>query len=57
MSAKKEKLKEFHKNNIIESAKALFAERGTDRTSMDDIAKVADYSKTTLYDFPLTLLL
>jgi len=51
MPSKKEKLKEFHKNNIIETAKTLFAERGIDRTSMDDIAKVADYSKTTLYAY------
>jgi AcrR family transcriptional regulator len=51
MPAKKEKLKEFHRKNIIETAKALFAERGIDRTSMDDIAKKAEYSKTTLYAY------
>jgi AcrR family transcriptional regulator len=51
MAAKKEKLKEFHQNRIIESAKILFADKGVNNASMDDIASHADYSKTTLYAY------
>jgi len=47
--SKKEKLKEFHRNNILAVAKKLFIERGFAHTTMDDIAKSADYSKSTLY--------
>ena len=46
---KREKLKEFHRSNILEVAKKLFLENGFIQTTMDDIAKVADYSKSTLY--------
>ena len=48
---KKEKLKEFHRSNIIEVAKKLFIEKGVIQTSMDEIAKEADYSKSTLYAY------
>ena len=51
MPAKKEKLREFNKNNIIESAKILFAEKGVHNTTMDDIAAHSEYSKTTLYAY------
>jgi Transcriptional regulator len=47
--SKKEKLKEFHRSNILTVAKKLFIEKGIAHTTMDDIAKVADYSKSTLY--------
>ena len=47
--SKKEKLKKFHRNNILTAAKKLFIEKGITLTTMDDIAKVADYSKSTLY--------
>lgn len=46
---KKEKLKKFHQTNILEVAKCLFIEKGFVQTTMDDIAKEADYSKSTLY--------
>ena len=46
---KREKLKEFHRSNILEVAKKLFLENGFIQTTMDDIAKMADYSKSTLY--------
>lgn len=49
--SKREKLKEFHRNNILEAAKRLFIEKGTAGTTMDDIAREADYSKTTLYAY------
>lgn len=46
---RKEKLTEFNKNNILDAAKKLFAEKGVFQTTMDDIAKKADYSKSTIY--------
>jgi AcrR family transcriptional regulator len=46
---KKEALTQFNKNNIIETAKQLFAQKGVNQTTMDDIAKEADYSKSTIY--------
>jgi len=48
---KKEKLKEFHRNNIIAVAKKLFIEKGVVQTTMDDIAKEGEYSKSTLYAY------
>lgn len=48
---KREKLKEFHKNNILEIAKDLFANKGFIETTMDDIAKEGEYSKSTLYSY------
>lgn len=49
MQNKKEKLVRFNKTNILEAAEALFAEKGVVQTTMDDIAKKADYSKSTIY--------
>jgi len=46
---KKEKLIQFNRNNILESAKKLFETKGVEQTTMDDIAKDADYSKSTIY--------
>lgn len=46
---KKDKLIAFNKNNILEAAEKLFSEKGVKETTMDDIAKAADYSKSTLY--------
>ena len=46
---KKEKLIEFNKKNILDAAEELFAEKGIVQTTMDDIAKTADYSKSTIY--------
>jgi AcrR family transcriptional regulator len=47
--AKKERLSEFNRGNILSAAKALFHERGIAQTTVDDIAKRADYSKSTIY--------
>lgn len=47
--SRREQLTEFNRNNIIEAAKKLFQERGISQTTMDDIAKEADYSKSTIY--------
>ena len=46
---KKELLTKFNKDNIIRVAKELFSEQGIERTTMDEIAKRADYSKSTIY--------
>lgn len=46
---KKELLIKFNKDNIIRAAKELFSKQGIERTTMDEIAKKADYSKSTIY--------
>ena len=47
--SKKEEIAKFHRKNILEAATALFRERGIEKTTMDDIAKKAEYSKATIY--------
>ena len=47
--SKRDRLAEFNRGNILGAAKALFEERGVAQTTMDDIAKKADYSKSTIY--------
>lgn len=42
-------LEQFNRDNIIRAAKELFEVKGIDNTTMDDIAKHADYSKSTIY--------
>jgi len=49
MRKKKENLAACNKSNILESAKKLFAVKGLGQTTMDDIAREANYSKSTLY--------
>lgn len=46
---KKEALEQFNRDNILTAAKELFDSHGVDKTTMDDIAKYADYSKSTIY--------
>ncbi|MGB5824744.1 MAG: TetR/AcrR family transcriptional regulator [Proteocatella sp.] len=46
---RKEQLIQFNKSNILDAAKKLFSEKGILQTTMDDIAKEADYSKSTIY--------
>lgn len=46
---KKEALRQFHQKVIADVADELFQARGVEKTTMDDIARVADYSKATLY--------
>ncbi len=48
---KKERLAAFHREIILETARKLFHKNGIDGTTMDDIAKQADYSKTTIYNY------
>ncbi|MCR5580509.1 MAG: TetR/AcrR family transcriptional regulator [Pseudobutyrivibrio sp.] len=46
---KAEKMELFHRDNIANAAEKLFSANGIDKTSMDQIAKEADYSKSTIY--------
>ncbi|MCM1272763.1 MAG: TetR/AcrR family transcriptional regulator [Clostridium sp.] len=46
---KKEALEQFNRDNILTAAKELFDSHGIEKTTMDDIAKYADYSKSTIY--------
>ena len=46
---KKEKLIRFNKENILETAEMLFSNKGIEKTTMDEIAKRADCSKSTIY--------
>lgn len=47
--SKKQALTEFHRGSILAAAERLFSERGTEKTTMDDIARESEYSKATLY--------
>lgn len=50
MGAKKrEALEQFNRDNIVSAARELFEEKGIEKTTMDDIARHADYSKSTIY--------
>ncbi|MBR5952109.1 MAG: TetR/AcrR family transcriptional regulator [Pseudobutyrivibrio sp.] len=46
---KAEKMELFHRDNIANAAEKLFSVNGIEKTSMDQIAKEADYSKSTIY--------
>lgn len=46
---KSEKMERFHRDNIANVAEQLFSVQGIEKTSMDQIAKEADYSKSTIY--------
>lgn len=47
--SKKEALEQFHRNTISTVANSLFQDKGIEKTTMDDIARAAEYSKATLY--------
>jgi len=49
--SKKQRLVEFNATNILNAAKKLFSEKGITQTTMDDIAKEAEYSKSTIYAY------
>ncbi|MDR2547455.1 MAG: TetR/AcrR family transcriptional regulator [Lachnospiraceae bacterium] len=49
--SKKERLSAFNRSNILSAAKQLFFEKGIAQTTMDDISKEADYSKSTVYAY------
>lgn len=46
---KQELLSQFNRKNILSAAKTLFEYKGITGTTVDDIAKEADCSKSTLY--------
>jgi AcrR family transcriptional regulator len=47
--SKKQRLSEFNRNNILNAAKQLFLEKGITQATMDNIAKQAECSKSTIY--------
>lgn len=49
MGRRKKEPRSVHREKIASATSALFMEKGIAATSMDDIAKVAGYSKATLY--------
>ena len=50
MARKKEpELVETNRNRIIKAAKDLFEANGIEKVKIDDVAKIADMSKSTLY--------
>ncbi|KNZ41266.1 TetR/AcrR family transcriptional regulator [Acetobacterium bakii] len=49
MGRRKKELTEFHRDSIIQVAETLFEKNGIEKTTMNDIAREADYSKATLY--------
>ena len=51
MSTRKQKLIEYNRSIILDAAKKLFLEKGSDKTSMDDIAGAAECSKATIYAY------
>ena len=48
---RKERLTAFNRANIMKSASQLFKKKGIDGTTLDDIFKASDYSKTTIYKY------
>lgn len=49
MARRKKALAEFHRDQIAGAARLLFEQNGIGRTTVDEIAKTAEYSKATLY--------
>ncbi|MCL1914966.1 MAG: TetR/AcrR family transcriptional regulator [Eubacteriaceae bacterium] len=45
----KERLSAFNRDNILSAAKRLFIENGVLQTTMNDISKEANFSKSTVY--------
>jgi AcrR family transcriptional regulator len=46
---RKKKEKEIRRKDIIEAAERIFFTKGYDNTTMDDVAKEAEFSKRTVY--------
>lgn len=49
MGRRKKEPESAHRDNIAAAAECLFAQKGLQGTTMDDIAREAGYSKATLY--------
>jgi AcrR family transcriptional regulator len=48
---RKEREREFKKKEILSAAVKLFAEKGYEYTTLDDIAEAAEFGKGTLYNY------
>lgn len=48
-TSRKEKEREIRRNDIVEAAERVFSEKGYVLSTVDDIAKEAEFSKRTLY--------
>jgi AcrR family transcriptional regulator len=46
---KREAMIQFHKDSISQAAEKLFFNKGVEKTTVDDIARAAEYSKATIY--------
>ena len=51
MVTRREREIEFKENLIVDAAEKLFQNKGFEETTMDDIAKQAEYTKPTLYKY------
>lgn len=51
MNARTERTIAFNRRNILDAADKLFCKNGVDKTTMDQIAVEAGYSKPTLYGY------
>jgi AcrR family transcriptional regulator len=49
--SRKERERSMHQQEIFASAEELFAKKGFELTTMDDIAKASEFAKGTLYTF------
>ena len=49
INERREKEKEIRRNDIIDAAERIFFTKGYDNATMDDVAKVAEFSKRTVY--------
>jgi AcrR family transcriptional regulator len=48
---RRERERKNHEREIVDAAEKLFCEKGFDATSMDEIAKAAQFTKRTLYQY------
>ena len=48
---RKEKEQKLHKNLIIRASAQIFAEKGYEKTTLDEIAQIAEFSKGSLYNY------
>lgn len=48
---KKEAVAALHRDRIMKAAETLFSEKGYAQTTIDDISKVSEYSRRTIYTY------
>ena len=49
--SRKEHEQKLHKDLIIKAAAQIFAEKGYDKTTLDEVAQLAEFSKGSLYNY------